>query len=219
MQKENLQPKNLKEKIKRFFWKSFFSIIYFFGFRLKIYQYWSELYRNLYHSEYKNEIPKNLTPEHAQNIMNQVRWRRDGVLEFWDAIGSPNWFQYLYEEIIRTGEQPDGAVDCDEYAFWAANTVSGKFSPKVLTVTWLECYRNEKGKLKYRMSGHHVCLLYDDFYFHIGNWGKSKKYHTKQELISSILSQGINAESKIESAIMAEWLPSCSIKDSSWVVR
>ena len=184
---------------------------------MKVYQFWSLLYQRIYHKKYKKDLLRGLTPDHAQNIMNQVQWSKDTPKELWDAIGSPHWFQYVYDETIRTGVQPEGALDCDEYAFWAANSINNKYLPEVASGVWLVSRRDESGKLHYDLGGHHVCLVRGDRFFHVGNWGKSKTFSTEDGLIQDLIKSGANNTEDVEIVILAKWNKNCRIKNSKFI--
>jgi len=155
--------------------KFFTKVAYWLAFRLRIYLLWSKVYRWLYHRKYRTlQFPVSLTPEQATEEMKHLVWRKDGFKELWDAIGSPHWVQHTLAQ-IECGGQPPGAMDCDEFAVWAATVIAPNYQPVVLNVMW----RDEKGT-----RGHNVCLYHSSgFLYHTGNWGKLGPYGTLQNLV------------------------------------
>jgi hypothetical protein len=167
------------------------------------YKYWSKLYQRLMHKPYKKGGSKEslvlpaLSPVNAQNLMNLVKWRPDKVRELWDAFGAPEWFQYNLNLIQASGEQKPGAMDCDEFAIWAANSVRSEYSPEILSVTWIEVHKYTNGKYKVKIAGHNVCAAsHMEFgirkHYHIGNWGRSSNYAKKEKLVSDVWKRGSN---------------------------
>jgi len=186
-------------------------------FKLRIYPTWSKVYRWLYHGQYADSesakwspLRTGLSPIQAQNLMNLVRWAPDGKREFWDAIGSPHWFQYALNKVQAGEKQPRGAMDCDEFAIWAANVVDEEFAPRIASVVWVNRFQTAGGKTRYRIKGHNVCIVQDRragsiLYFHIGNWGRSRNFISLEALFADVAKRGGAGENFLAS--WAVWTP------------
>ena len=115
--------------------------------------------------------------------MNQLTWTKDGPRALWDAIGSPHWVQFCLNQVMAGKEQPEGYLDCDEFAAWAACAVDPKYEPLGLNV-----YYHRGGDQG--MGGHNVCLVKEgNHYYHIGNWGKSLPYISLAGVVNSVYGQ------------------------------
>jgi len=128
---------------------------------------WSKVYRFFYHRKYRKiALPQGLHIDSAQAHMNKLTWSKDTWRELGDSVGDPRWVQYCLNQITSTGKQPNGALDCDDFACWAANVIHPGWNPKILSFSWMK-----DGKL----AGHAVCAcgggLGQSLYY-IGNWGK-----------------------------------------------
>lgn len=215
---------SLGDKIRLFFWKVGAIFVLFFVFRLRIYSLWSRLYQRIFHNRFSNPesalyvpLSEELLPQQAQNLMNLVRWTADGPRELWDAIGSPHWFQHILRTLQEGGKQPSGAVDCDEYSVWAANTVARNFKPHVLSVSWISEVPTQK-RLSFKGGGHNVCICEGEregrkFYFHIGNWGRSRNFDRIEGVIVDILVRGNRHKNHL--AGWALWTPDLKLVATS----
>jgi hypothetical protein len=128
-----------------------------------IYSSWSKLYRKIWHLKYANvQVMQGLTPSEAQKFLNIMQWRKDSSKEFFDSIGSPNWFQHCLNEVINLKKQPKGALDCDDFASWFAHAIHPRFRPILFSIVYLD--KDEK------LTGHVVCVWQDSFgkYNHSG---------------------------------------------------
>jgi hypothetical protein len=152
--------------------------------------------------------------------MNLVRWAPDGPREFWDAIGSPHWFQYALNKIQAGGRQPKGAMDCDEFAIWAANVTADRFTPRMASVVWINRFQTSSGKTKHRIKGHNVCIIQEQrgdtvLYFHIGNWGRSRNFVTLDSLLRDVTKRGGVGENFLSA--WAIWSPDLKhVRSSIW---
>ena len=162
-----------------------FLLRLFYGLGIRYWLAWSKLYQWLHQRGYRKTDPImqwSIKPAEAQRRMDTVTWTADGAKELWDAAGAPQWFQHLVNEIRSGKPQPPGAVDCDDFAFWAANMVTHGSTPVVIAVGWLDA----KGK----MRGHVVCCCSEvkpnRSYYHIGNWGRSDNYRTRQHVAKDV---------------------------------
>lgn len=145
---------------------------------------WSKVYRHMQTRRLKAHValPSMQTPIQVLGEMKKLTWTADGPKELWDACGSPLWPQRCLDVISRGGEQPEGALDCDDFSAWAAAVVDPKYRPKLISFVWV----NKVGKI----SGHVMCLCQEGGkLFHIGNWGKCGPYPNLRALCEDILSR------------------------------
>lgn len=165
------------------------------------YRFWSRLYQRVWHKRYmkggtkESLVDTGLTPVAAQNLMNLISWRADKFRELFDAFGAPEWFQYNLNIIKAGGKQKPGAMDCDEYAIWAANSVDKEYKPEILSVSWVQVGVNSKGRYFVKLTGHNVCAVsqYENGiqkFFHIGNWRRSSNFVTRDKLVKDVWSRG-----------------------------
>lgn len=147
----------------------YFLLRTFYWFALHWWIWWSKRYQNRYQKGIIFQYPVRhgvMSPDAAQTEMNRISWVNDGPKELWDAISHPSWFQYLLTTKRRFNRQEPGAVDCEDYAFWAAAVINAGYSPVVVTVAWID--KNNKA------GGHSVCACKESYkWLHVGNWGKS----------------------------------------------
>ena len=134
---------------------------------LGVYYLWSRVYRMLPWQAFAKHKPVPLCVSTVEliGLLGSLEWERDGVLEFWDAIGRPD------VALAR------GKGDCDEYAavalaagrFGVLDTRSAVWKPYCLmTVTWW----TDSG----RITGHNVAVfargpLMRPQFSHVSNWG------------------------------------------------
>jgi hypothetical protein len=131
---------------------------------------WSHIYRELVQGEYDAVIPIKPLAEVVES-MKLLTWTADGPTELWDACGSPGWVQHCLNYLRNGYKQPEGSLDCDDFAVWAANSLSKEHNPRLLSVVWVT--KDNK------IAGHVVCLCNSakrDSVFHIGNWGTSRLF-------------------------------------------
>jgi len=146
---------------------------------------WSWLYRCLYQRKYRSvPIEEMGTPDAVQGRLNILKWKKDSFRELWDAIGSPHWVQHCINTMLSGNDQPDGAMDCDEFAVWAAKALIPFYKPVVLNVFW-------RSKT---YSGHNVCLYQmDGAFYSIGNWGKMGPKSSAKAMAEAIASRADGA--------------------------
>jgi hypothetical protein len=156
--------------------KFFLRIGYFFSFGLRLYLVWSHIFRWLWHWRYRwVALDGYLSPELARDKMRLLRWTKDGPRALWDALGSPQWVQYCINEREEGKVQPEGYLDCDEFAVWAASVLDRNLAPCVMNVRWVG-------------GGHHVCFfIRGGKCFHISNWGLSPAFDHVDEVVSDVL--------------------------------
>jgi len=130
--------------------------------RLRIYKYWSLVYRRIYESQYDG-VPIAVYPD-LQALATFVagqRWEKDSWRELFDAVSSPNKVQARW-----LGEEAVGGNDCDEFAIYLTAAIrkslaygrmqdDGVKQTYFFTVTWFEPGKGLLGKPR----GHNVCLL------------------------------------------------------------
>lgn len=154
------------------------------GIRRVWWRIWSKVYRWLFHRKYLGvDLDRGLTPIDAQNRMNKLSWTRDGIRELRDSVGSPHWVQYAIHQLDQGLGQPDGALDCDDFACWMAHAVDPAFIPRMVSVQ----YQKQDGS----PAGHMVCMVHldkriDGRVAHGGNWGLSLGFASFQELLDDI---------------------------------
>jgi hypothetical protein len=154
---------------------------YFFAWKCRLYLVWSRFYRWLYHRGYRNTVSlmTGIEPSRALELMAKLKWTKDTPKELWDAVGSPYWVQHCIDEVLAGNQQPEGALDCDEFSGWAATCINPAHNALVLNVFW----KNEDG-----FSGHHVCMFKDiSGYYHTGNWGQSGPFPSQGTVIEDII--------------------------------
>jgi hypothetical protein len=160
-------------------WKLSFYLITLVG----IYSLWSRLYRWFYHGDYKDiPIDWKLTPEQADEKCQTLTWTKDGPRELFDAIGSPQWVQHCINSVKATDTQPEGSLDCDEFAVWCASSLDPRYCPLVLSISYMK-----KDSLK--PNGHNVCIYLDkkiNSIFHIGNWGIIGPYSSLELVVKDV---------------------------------
>jgi hypothetical protein len=128
--------------------------------------------------------------------VNKLKWASDSFRELGDAIGDPHYVQWVYQQAQLNGIQPDGALDCDEFAVWAASLAAPFiFDSAVLNVVWT---------VDHRLEGHHVALLRlkgTRRLYHCGNWGLRGQFLTLQEVVTDILKSrfgSLNGEAPVD---------------------
>lgn len=154
---------------------------FFYPLAVRYWEKWSHLYRFLFERKYrKYKLEKELSLKIVESNLASLSWKRDGIKQLWDSCGLPNKVQYILNEIKDGKEQPNLALDCDDFSIWAANTITSKYRPRIYTFAWM----NDDGKLE----GHAMCLCTDinGRIFHIGNWGTSRAFDTLKEMCEDI---------------------------------
>jgi len=166
------------------------KIFYYLFHKLRIYTFWSHIYRFLYHRRYKNiPLDSNLTPVETLKKLQRLKWSKDRFKELFDAFGSPHWVQYCINQTGLGNPQPSGALDCDEFSIWSAWVLKAEFKPVILNVNW----HDADG-----FDGHNVCLFEIlGKYRHIGNWGLSESYTSRKNLIEEIVSKATGDQGKL----------------------
>jgi hypothetical protein len=157
--------------------KLFYPYIFFW------WRVWSTIYRFLYHRKYKKVVlPRDLTYIEANDALSGLTYRPDRFIQLWDVVGSPRYVQHC----INTGDT-SSAMDCDEFACWAANTIHAKFDPRIFCFSWYDERQN-------KLSGHAMCWVRtkDGKYHHVGNWGLYGPYNNLHEACQKIISPSMD---------------------------
>jgi len=144
---------------------------------------WSYIYRELVHGGYNPVVPI-LPLESVVKSMELLTWTEDGPTELWDACGDPAWVQHCLNCIRNGYTQPKGSLDCDDYAAWAANSLSKEHNPRLLSVVWLT--------KENKVAGHVVCLCDSaskEAVFHIGNWGTSRLFDDLRDACTDMVTR------------------------------
>lgn len=148
---------------------------------------WSRIYRFFAQPKGKyNKTPlnENLSPFEAWQIIKKIEWREDDWRVLNNVIHRPEYVQSVINTKRVFGYQPDGSMDCDDFAVWCANVIDDKYSPCILMVS----YQKPDGTL----SGHAVCLVQDmntKEYYHVGNWGIHGAFQTLGDAVRHIMDQ------------------------------
>lgn len=143
---------------------------------------WSNAYRFFYQRKYKKvELSKDLSSAAATTLMRRLTWTKDGPKELWDAVSRPGWVQHVINVVTEGGEQPEGSLDCDDYATWAAHTLRKDYNAKILTFAWIDT--------RGRSYGHAVCLCNHGTtnMFHVGNWGKLTGFRSLRDVCEDMM--------------------------------
>jgi len=165
-------------------------VLHFLVHYMRIYSTWSKAYRWLWHRKYKDiKVDKHLSPLEANQQITHLLWKPDGVLEFFDAVGSTHFVQYCINEVRAGNDQPHGSLDCDDFAAWCYEAISSEYETEYFTVSWLRGWH---------ATGHAVCLYkdHDGFWYHIGNWGMHGPYVSKKDAQDKMLGMA-RADSQI----------------------
>lgn len=144
---------------------------------------WSMLYRLLLEPPGKAEVASYKTLGDLEAVLKLVEWVKDGTRQMFDAVGSPEHFQWL----INNSQIPKSGRDCDEFAVYCYKVLTAHPIADVevigcMSVNWA---KDERGG-----RGHNVCLLkINGKYAHIGNWGLCAQFDTLAACIESILKE------------------------------
>ena len=162
----------------------FLIVMHWSAHAFRLYTLWSSIYRFIYHRKYKHVVLSlGLDPDQATALMDTLTWKKDGLKELGDAVGSPYWVQHCIDSIAETGSQPDGSLDCDDFSAWAVNCINPNFEPLYFTTSWLT--------LEGKPSGHAVCLFFrgrnPKKLYHTGNWGIRGPFKSLPELSKKMI--------------------------------
>lgn len=171
----------------------------FYRIALFWWKWWSKLYRGMFHRKFRHiPLDEGLTPTQVQDKLDLVKWTKDSTKELWDSCGSPQWVQFVIDELEGGSPQPKGALDCDDFTSWAVHAVKQKYEPRVFSFVWVGTTLDPYGREKKKTQGHAMCLLTDrqrvqekspSKIYHIGNWGKSEPRLNLRNLCKDILTK------------------------------
>lgn len=164
-----------------YFWK----FLYWLMMRVGIYFQWSRFYRylNRDHEYIDTKVVRRFSPTEVRKAIRTLKWVKDGPTELWDAIADPRYGEWMYQTKLETGEQPEGAFDCDDFATWAAASLeSDEWETCILNLVW-----TVKGSIG--IEGHNVALVrnrHSGVYWHIGNWGSFGPFANTKAVVYSM---------------------------------
>ena len=152
-------------------------------FSFRIYFLWSKLYSFLFISKKnRNSLPTLHSESGSDSIqvpldrVTKVPYVPDGPKELWDVCQPPGLIESRIVA-IENGEVYDreGAMDCDDYARYMANSIESQHSPLLLSVLCID-RREMKWGIIPKFPGHMVCVFADnpanEKLYHVGNWNQ-----------------------------------------------
>lgn len=151
----------------------------------RYYSLWSKLYRFLFQRKYKKvKLKQYNTLESIEKLFSKLSWKKDGIKELWDSIGTPEWVQYCLDEIEKTGKQPQGSLDCDDFSCYAANA----YILRCNEIAYLMSIAYKKLPTK-KISGHMICVIKrkNGTYAHISNWGLFYGFKSLEDVVDDII--------------------------------
>lgn len=177
--------------------KVYLWFVYWLGFlahKSRIWIAWSTIYRLFKHANYvtTNPISRTQSLEEVNDSLARLAWRGDGFAELGDAIGSPYWVQYCINEMAFRGKQPEGALDCDDFAIYACHALSGhpqtdsqKSRPILAGIWWSDGLA---------IRGHAICIYQmnshgKSHYYNISNWGLSGPFESIEEVSNEVFTR------------------------------
>ena len=122
----------------------------------------------------------------------KVPYVADGPKELWDVCQPPGLIESRIVAIESEEEYDrDGAMDCDDYARYLANSIESQHSPLLFSVLCIKKSEMKWGIIP-QLPGHMVCLWTDNIInenasgkiYHIGNWNQIRN-STTGEIIGS----------------------------------
>lgn len=150
-----------------------------FSAAMSYYSWWSRQYQLMYDGRFpKDDIPRTLSPERAQQFLDVLEWKADKGKELFDAFHHPRAVTHAIRKVLNAHGltifddsfasvtpgvgQPDLSMDCDDYSIWATYHIASQWKPQILTVVWES------------WEGHNVCLTeHDSMYQVVSNAGIS----------------------------------------------
>ena len=152
-------------------------------FSFRIYFLWSRLYSLLFISKRNRALLPTLHSEAGGDSIQvpldrvtKVPYVPDGFKELWDVCQPPGLIESRIVA-IENGEKYDttGAMDCDDYARYMANSIESQHSPLLLSVLCID-KRDMKWEVIPKFPGHMVCVFTDNpsngKVYHVGNWNQ-----------------------------------------------
>ncbi len=142
------------------------KVIYKLAIFSRWYKYWSKLYRFLFQRKHDNIIlPLYRDINKLDEQLSRLEYEKDGFKELWDSCGTPQNVQFK----LDNPHLAKGALDCDDFAVYAANT----YAPKETEFVFLYSVAYTDNNSKFGFSGHMICCVYDvvaNTYTGLGNW-------------------------------------------------
>jgi hypothetical protein len=164
-------------------------VVLAFVFSFRIYWLWSKIYSILFIDKRTRRLLPNLynSPHTPLARVSKVTYVPDGSKELWEVCQPPGVVEQRIIA-IENSEKPDsGAMDCDEFARYLANSLESQLNPRLLSVICID-KRELKWGIIPKFPGHVVCLWSDSEYnpdasgniYHIGNWNQIKSGPTPE---------------------------------------
>ena len=165
----------------------FAKVLLAFIFSFRIYYLWSKFYSFLFIKKHVRQLSPTLHSERGEDSIQvpldkvcKVPYVADGAKELWDVCLPPGVVQSRINDIEAGNIHDAGAMDCDDYARYLANSIEDQHNPLLLSVLCVD-----KSKLKYgifpKFPGHMVCIIrndpYDGSIYHIGNWNQLRSVY------------------------------------------
>ncbi len=158
-------------------------VILAFIFSFRVYWLWSKIYSLIFIDKRTRRLLPNLynSPQTPLARVSKVTYVPDGAKELWDVCQPPGVVESRIIA-IENSELPDsGAMDCDDYARYLANSIDSQLNPRLMSVLCID-KRELKWGIVPKFPGHMVCLWSDSEFdqngsgeiYHIGNWNQIK---------------------------------------------
>ena len=155
-----------------------------FIFSFRIYYLWSKAYSFIF---VKKNIRDKMPMLHSEvgtdsiqiplDRVTQVPYVADGAKELWDVCLPPGVVESRIKSIESGEEHDKGAMDCDDYARYMANSIESQHNPLLLSVLCIDDRELKHGVFP-KFPGHMVCILNNDpcsgNIYHVGNWNQIK---------------------------------------------
>ena len=158
-------------------------VILAFIFSFRVYWLWSKIYSLIFIDKRTRRLLPSLynSPQTPLARVSKVTYVPDGAKELWDVCQPPGVVESRIIA-IENSEPPDsGAMDCDDYARYLANSIESQLNPRLMSVLCID-KRELKWGIVPKFPGHMVCLWTDPEFdqngsgeiYHIGNWNQIK---------------------------------------------
>ena len=153
-----------------------------FVFSFRLYYLWSKIYSLIFiDKKTRDKMPLLHSEVGSDSIqvpldrVTQVPYVADGAKELWDVCLPPGVVESRINDIEAGIEHDKGAMDCDDYARYMANSIESQHSPLLLSVLCID-NRDLKYGIFPKFPGHMVCILNNDPHdkniYHVGNWNQ-----------------------------------------------
>ncbi len=158
-------------------------VVLAFIFSFRIYRLWSKIYSLIFIDKRTRRLLPNLYngPHTPLARVSKVTYVPDGPKELWDVCQPPGVVEKRIIAIENSEPVDPGAMDCDDYARYLANSIETQFNPRLMSVLCID-KRELKWGIIPKFPGHMVCLWADSEFdekgtgqiYHIGNWNQIK---------------------------------------------